>query len=190
MKNILIGLSSLLLIGTVMVGAQDRQEGGSAPAARPPAGTPLKMHVVLSRFNGDRKVSSAPYSMMVMATQRTRDMPVSLRMGVQVPVANAPSKDGPTSYNYRNVGTNIDCWATAHDGGRFMVAMSVEQSSLYGDSTQKQEAQLVKDAPIFRTFNTNVNMILKDGESSQFVSAADPLSGEVLKIDVTLNVVK
>jgi hypothetical protein len=32
--------------------------------------------------------------------------------------------------------------------------------------------------------------VLRDGQSGQFTSAVDPISGEVLKIDVTLNVIK
>jgi hypothetical protein len=33
-------------------------------------------------------------------------------------------------------------------------------------------------------------MVLRDGQTAQSTSATDPISGEVLKIDVTLNVVK
>jgi hypothetical protein len=33
-------------------------------------------------------------------------------------------------------------------------------------------------------------LLLKDGQSAQLTSAADKISGEVLKVDVTLTVVK
>lgn len=185
MKKMLIGLSSVLLASVVAVAAQEKP----APAVKPlPAITPLKVQVTLSRFSGDRKISSAPYAMSVNATAIRREAPVSVRMGVQVPVA-ATSKD-PTSYNYRNVGTNIDCWSSPTEDGRFNLWMNVEQSSLYGEETQKRQASTSAEPPVFRSFNTSFMITLKDGETTQFISATDPVSGEVLKIDVTVNVVK
>jgi hypothetical protein len=44
--------------------------------------------------------------------------------------------------------------------------------------------------PSFNTFKVNENVILKDGESSQFTSATDKISGQVIKVDVTLTVLK
>ena len=37
-----------------------------------------------------------------------------------------------TSFQYRNVGTNIDCWADGPLGdGLFQIGLSVENSSIY-----------------------------------------------------------
>jgi hypothetical protein len=44
--------------------------------------------------------------------------------------------------------------------------------------------------PILRNFQTTGSFVLKDGESKQWVAASDKASGEMLKIDVTLNVEK
>src|SRR5262245_61411898 len=100
------------------------QEPAVPPAAQPTASgparpqVPLKVLITLSRFQGDKKVSSIPYMVGVLSNaQKT-----SLRMGVQVPVvttvfsvktesANIPQ----SSYTYRDVGTNIDC--DARDAG-------------------------------------------------------------------------
>jgi hypothetical protein len=39
-------------------------------------------------------------------------------MGIEVPVSVSAQGRG-TSFNYKNVGTSIDCRATTVDGGRF-----------------------------------------------------------------------
>jgi hypothetical protein len=48
----------------------------------------------------------------------------------------------------------------------------------------------VEPAPWFQSFRTNQTMILKDGQTTQYTTAADNVSGEVVKIDMTLTVVK
>lgn len=187
MKKMAIAIvASTVLLGGMLVTAQEKP-----PAPPRPNLTPLKVQVVLSRFNGDRKVSSMPYTLAVNA-RPGRDNPVSMRMGVQMPIPTT-TKDSSggkdiVSYQYRNVGTNIDCWASPTEDGRFNLNLSIEQSSPYSDDAQKRAA--VIDQPIFRSFNSSFFVVLKDGETSQYATATDPVSGEVLKIDVTLNVVK
>ena len=44
--------------------------------------------------------------------------------------------------------------------------------------------------PAFRSFKSNFTVLLRDGQTTQYTSAVDPVSGEVMKIDVTLNVIK
>ena len=44
--------------------------------------------------------------------------------------------------------------------------------------------------PAFRNFTSNFNILLKDGQTAQYASATDPVSGETLKVDVTINVLK
>ena len=60
---------------------------------------PLKVALTLARYQGDKKISSAPYTLWVTANDRQT---TNLRMGVEMPVASGPS------VNYRNVGTSID----------------------------------------------------------------------------------
>ena len=44
--------------------------------------------------------------------------------------------------------------------------------------------------PLFRRFETSLDPLLRDGETVQAIASTDPVTGEVVKIDVTLNVVK
>ena len=149
---------------------------------QPKAMVPLKVQVVIARYEGDKKVSSLPYTMSVTANGD----PVRLRMGSQIPVPSTTytgtaSATPVTSFTYHNVGTSIDCRATTTDDGRFSVVVGIEDSSV-------SERRTTGSVPTLSTFSTQNMAILRDGQTMQFTAAADKTTGEVVKVDVTLTV--
>ena len=141
---------------------------------------PLKVQVVIARYEGDKKVSSLPYSMSVTANGDR----VSIRMGSQIPLPTTSAGTPPvTSFIYHNVGTSIDCKATTTDDGRYSVFVGIEDSSVI-------ERRSNDMAPTLRNFNTQNTVVLRDGQTMQFTAAADKTTGEVVKVDVTLTVEK
>ena len=109
------------------------------------------------------------------------------------------SGDGKTapvsSYNYRDVGTNIDCGASFEESsaGLFRLALTVSDSSLGLDtpkSAGSAGSSVLSDVPTFRNFNSSFTALLRDGQTMQYTSATDPVTGEVMKIDVTVAVMK
>ena len=44
--------------------------------------------------------------------------------------------------------------------------------------------------PAFRSITANFNILLRDGQTGQYLSATDPVSGQVLKLEATLTVLK
>jgi hypothetical protein len=114
-------------------------------------------------------------------------------MGAKIPVVmmmmtNGP-KDAPAGgpVQYQDVGTNIDCSSRQTDDGRYLLTISVDDSSVYPDEQLPGGA---KGNPSFRSFRANNTMILKNGETGQFTTATDKITGEMVKVDVTLTVVK
>ena len=172
----------------------------SGAARKLPAPIPLKVTVVLSRFQGEKRVSSMPYVLGVMASGWGAGPKTALRMGVEVPVAQTrittDGKPGPvSSYSYRDVGTNIDCGATFDESrpGIFQLALTVSDSSVGLDSPKRAgsgDGPVAADLPSFRNFNSSFTALLRDGQTMQYTSATDPVSGEVMKIDVTAAVMK
>src|SRR6187200_509863 len=79
--------------------AQAPQPAPGPPGAARPL-TALKVQVVISRYEGDKKVSSLPY---VIAVTANSPQGVLIRMGSQIPIA-LPGNQGP-SFEYKNVGT-------------------------------------------------------------------------------------
>jgi hypothetical protein len=145
----------------------------------------LRVQLVITRFQGEKKLASLPYTFVVTAGgSRAR-----MRMGVDTPVpatTTASDTGKPmTSYQYKTVGTNIDCGASDQGDGRYQLAIGVENSSaLTGVGAS------VEGVPLFRRFETNLDPLLRDGQSVQTVASTDPVTGEVVKIDVTMNLVK
>jgi hypothetical protein len=157
---------------------------------------PLDIEVVIARFNGDVKVSSLPYALVVNATRQAKQPVTVLRMGGRVPVpaatftpfAGADGKAAPVmnSWSYEDVSTQIDCSAAILRDGRFDLTLSIEDT---GVATPVKGAD-GSTLPILRSFRTKNNVVLRDGQTRQFTVAADRLTGETVRIDVTLRVVK
>jgi hypothetical protein len=176
-------------------------EASQPPGGRKtPAPVPLKVTVVLSRYQGEKRISSMPYVLGVMASGWGAGPKTALRMGVEVPVAQTrittDGKPGPvSSYSYRDVGTNIDCGATFDESrpGIFQLALTVSDSSVGLDTPKRAgggDGPVTPDLPSFRNFNSSFTALLRDGQTMQYTSATDPVSGEVMKIDITVNVMK
>jgi len=169
-----------LLCGAPPARAQDK--GGTT--------TPLKVQVVLSRYDGERKLASMPYTLLVNAGER--DNRVTLRMGVALPIAGSASKDGP-GVTYHDVGTNMDCSAVPVDGGRYRISLAVNHSSVFESDQRQLQATVPRPgdaAQLIRSFTSSFVLNLKDGETGQSIAATDPVTGETMKIDVTVHVVK
>jgi hypothetical protein len=184
------------------------QDKPATPATPKPSAAemPLKIQVLISRYQGDKKISSLPYSLSVTGGGGGVDRAITgptfvgranLRMGAKVPVAATsytPIAAGGAgvnplvSYQYQDVGTNIDCMVWSADDGRFRVEITIEDSSVYPDD--KEIPGTVKGNPSFRSFRGSDSMLLKDGATAQFTTATDKVSGETVRVDVTLTVVK
>ncbi len=181
------------LASTVIASTQEKEKPAPPPPQKastplPLNVTPLKVQVVIGRYQGEKKINSMPYTLTMNAGNHA-----SLRMGTKIPVtmmtfANVP-KDAPQGgpIQYQDVGTNIDCSSTALDGGRYMLSILVDDSSVYPD---EQPSGGAKSNPSFRSYRANNTMVLKDGETGQFSTATDKITGETVKVDVTLTVVK
>jgi hypothetical protein len=168
--------------------AQAATERPAQAPPRPPAVerapmVPLKVDVVISRYQGDKKISSLPYTLSVTANSAGR---TSLRMGAEVPVA-VSSKEG-AGFNYRSVGVSIDCSAFTANDDSYRVELTIDDSSVYDD--QAKTAASPSDHPSFRSFRTTQILLLKGGQSTQFTSATDKVTGEVTKVDVSLALAK
>jgi hypothetical protein len=189
-KSISCFVLSLAAMASVAAAPELRGVGAEAQAGTQ---VPLKVQVVVSRFQGEKKVSSVPYTLAVIANDGDK---TSLRMGVDVPVPQTVVKQGDnasapmTSYSYRSVGTNIDCTAKSTEAGIFKLDLAVSDTSVFMTPPRDGAATTSGGMPAFRSFTSSFHMLLKDGQTAQHTTATDAVSGEVLKLDVTLTVLK
>jgi type II secretory pathway component GspD/PulD (secretin) len=187
---------AIALASTASLAAQDGQQP-AAPSNRPAPGAPtsLKVSLVFSRYQGDKKISSVPHVLWVTANDSNR--PTSLRLGTQIPVPTTMiGKEGEKSqsYSYRDVGTNIDVTAnTSPIEGAFKLAITITDSSVYYPDQSEPAARSTvasTGAPAFRNFNSTFSLLIRDGQTVQSTAVTDPVSGQVIRLDATVNVQK
>ena len=125
-----------------------------------PSAVPVKVQVVLTKGEGDKKVSS-PYSLSASSSGET----ASLRIGAEVSVGTA----------LEQIGTQIDFLVSATPDGRFSLNLNFKGRFL------SPEGQL-------RGFTASNTFTLRDGESTKYTGTDD--MGAAFTLDVTLTVVK
>jgi len=180
-KSVFASFTLIVLLGSAALAAQEAPKAQSAPKKDDltVAVTSLRVQVVFAEFDGDKKVSSLPYTFSVNADERRTRPNSQVRNGARIPILTEKDK-----ITYVDIGTNIDCSALLQDDGRFKLTMNVERSSLSPDSDGPNRA------PIVRQFRAEINPVLKDGQTIESIVATDPLNGHVYHVTVTLNVLK
>ena len=183
----------LVLIVTVTLAVVPRA------LAQPPGGelVPLTIEVTIARYDGDELISSLPYVLSTTANEiRSKS---SLRMGADVPIlqiAQMTTPDGEPvpglatggPFTYRPVGTNIDCFTTKVGDDRFQVMLNIEDSSVYGEKETSVDNFKATGVPVFRSYQSQNTLLLRDGQSVQYTAAADRVTGQSVQVGVKLTV--
>lgn len=179
MRKTLIALMILLTsAGLAFAAPQDKAKASDNTKTEEKSPIPLRVQLVFTEFDGDKKVVSLPYSFSVNADERRARPNTQIRDGARIPIYTNKEQ-----LQYFDVGTNIDCSAQSQDDGRYKLILSIERSSVSQETS-------VTNAPVIRTFRAEMNPILKDGQTFESVMATDPVNGHVYRVTVTLNVPK
>lgn len=185
-KLIYFCLLSTLCLPWQGIWAQDKaQEKPKAEEQAKPA-VPMKVQIVFAEYDGDKKLSSMPYTFMVAAGGRFNN--TSLRTGVRIPI-EIDGKDQKTTY--MDVGTGIDC-NVSEEEGRFRVNLVIDRSGLYPNKSAEGE-RLVSQPngqPLVQQFRTSESLLLRDGQTSENTLSTDPLNGHTMRVSVTINILK
>ena len=184
-------LTGLCLFAVLSLPLQPmRAQEKTQEKAKPKAAIPVKVQIVFTEMDGDKKISSLPYSFIVIVDDKPAGRyAVNMRTGVRVPV-ELENKDQKTTY--LDVGANIDCGVHEEEDGKFRVSLNFDRSALYPNKSADGE-RLVNQPngqPLLRQFRISDEFILKDGQTSEPILSTDPLNGHVLKVAVSINVQK
>lgn len=167
----------------------------------------LKVQVVFTEYEGDKKLKSLPYSFLVTTRTREDKPEAKIRVGNRVPVYIGGQPGGSqtissSAYTYMDIGTNIDGWAEGVGPGQYRIHLYLERSWIEGSvsvpiekvpSTQSgggESHPAEFHQPIVRQYKAELTPILKDGQSLETNLATDPLSGRVVKLEVSISVLK
>lgn len=193
MKTTAIHLASLLLLGMLLpvCRAQDKPKQEDKPRSEAQT-TPLKATIVFTEYEGEKKIKSLPYTLYINALDASelRGPMTKLRVGSKVPVYI-----GKDQIQYYDVGTNIDARAAHTPEGHFLLGLGLERSWVEGNvavPTAKTDSGQMNDFsnPVIRQFRSDLDMKLREGQVMESTMATDPLSGKVLKVEVSLSIVK
>jgi hypothetical protein len=217
MKRIVV--SSFLVLGLLFAGdagnAQEKQEKATKqqqeklaaeasakedaakqePKSTVPEGPPVRVKIVFSEYEGDKKVKSLPYTLLVREPHGESSWS-KIRMGSRVPVATGGGTPGNFNFQYIDVGTNIDCRASQAPDGRYRLSLNMERSWVEGETpgegkTANTEAHVGEfREPIIRQFRSESEVIIRDGQTLETNFATDPVTGKVIKLEVTVEVPK
>lgn len=185
MKRIHI-LAAMLAVTLLVAGTA---RGQDQPVAQ------LKLQVVLNEMDGAKKISSLPYVLHVGAKAPPALGTAKLRVGLRVPIEFG-GKDGSSQVTYLDIGTNIDCRAAASQDGRYRIDLTIERSSVYivGPNDKPVEwapgDPVPSKQPLVHQFRNEFELMFRDGQTIQSVLGADPVSGHVWTLDVTVQAEK
>jgi hypothetical protein len=185
----LLVLAALCLHSPHVFAQEKSQEKPKAEERAKPSAS-IKVQIIFTEYDGEKKISSMPYSFMGIADERVGgNYSTSLRTGVRVPVEMG-SKEQQTIY--MDIGLNIDCGIRSEEDGRFRVYLIFDRSALYPNKSAEGEKMVnsPNGQPLVRQFRTSENLILKDGQTSENIMSTDPLNGHTLRVSVTINVQK
>lgn len=181
-------MAGILVALLLMPAVNHAQEQAKAPSDQ--SVSHVRIDLLLTEYDGQKKIGSLPYTIYAESyPQQGRAQGHSLRMGVRVPV---PVDSSGKDFQDMNVGTDIDCRAWTLGEGSYDVSMTVNRSSIYSPGQDENEGEQIHAGGrmVIRNFSTNFDLRLRDGETTDGPSATDPLNGHILKISVTLHVIK
>lgn len=194
-----IHVASLLLLGLLSPAcrAQDKPKQEDKPKAEAQS-VPAKVTIVFTDYDGDKKTKSLPYTIYINA--HTGEDPrggsmTKLRVGSRVPVYTGGNSGNMT---YLDVGTNIDAHAAHTQEGYFVLALRLERSWAEGYTlvpVQRPPEQMDPHAgsfqePIIRSFQSELDLKLREGQTVETTMATDPISSKVIKVEISLSIVK
>lgn len=195
---ILTRFALIALCGVSFLSPRQYAQDTPKPEKKSPSST-LKVQVTFTEYEGEKKLTNLPYIFFVQAGDGGPHSPwTKVRMGNRVPLATG-LEGGKISYQYYDVGTNIDARGILDDDDRLDLSLNLERSWVEGEVQFSGEKTLTNSSgtnpeqvrePVIRQFKTELTMPMKDGQTIQTTQAADPVSGRILTITVTMNVVK
>jgi hypothetical protein len=154
--------------------AQSKQENTSAQATSSQPAAAYRLHFVFSEWQGGNQVNARSYE--VLGTEGKWN---KLRTGVRVPVTTGP---GPSSYQYLDVGINIDCRAEQRDGG---VELSVTADSSNFTLPEGDKSAAVARPPVIQQLKSQIDSIVPLGKPTVLSTMDDPSSTRRFQLEVT-----
>jgi hypothetical protein len=186
-------VSVLILVATVTLATTRPIEARSAEQGLQASQAALRLTVTIVRVNAKKEIANLPFMLMVLPNM-TLNGPdgdrVSVQNGSELPIPST-TMAGPNSvpsYQYRSVGTSVSAAARNAGDGVYNIVLNVTDSQVLSDMPETSFGGL--KLPRFQSFTSSSRLLLRDGQTVQFTAATDKVSNDIIRLDVTMNVIK
>lgn len=143
---------------------------GPALAQDSPAPMPARLEGVISRFVGDTKIGSQPFSLLLKTGEKA-----SLAM------ESTGSKACAAPEQARHVETRLDATSSSKANDRFSLELTFTERAFAGCRTVNAVS-----IPVFSNRIVAKSVTLKNGETTQMDLGTGSTSSEAIKVEVTL----
>ncbi|HUL75624.1 MAG TPA: hypothetical protein VL691_00040 [Vicinamibacteria bacterium] len=169
-------MGAALLVAAPVARAQEPPAAKQAEAEKAP-GKRLHVRFQETRQRGESATPARPSVLVLHADGK----PARVFLGTQVTLTTS-DKTAPATL-FKNAGVEAEVTATTLADGRYRLDVKFEEGGvLTGD-----EGAPPGDNPILRIVRGKSRLVLREGETVPFVSAVDPVTGEVVHVDVTVS---
>jgi hypothetical protein len=175
-RTIAIGLWATLLAVVAPVWAQEAP--AKAPEAVNPPGKRLRVQFQETRLRGESTTVTRETTLALHADAEG----ASVSVGSQIPISVA-GKEVPTTV-IKGVGVEGRATVKTLPDGRYRLEARFEESSVL--EAGGGAAPTSGDNPILLVVRGESTLVLREGETVPFASAVDPVTGEVVRVDLTV----
>jgi hypothetical protein len=173
-RTIAIGLWATLLASLAPAWAQEAPP--KAPEATKPPGKRLHVQFQETRLRGESTTATRATRLALHADAEE----ATLSVGSQIPISVA-GKEVPTTV-IKSVGIDGRAKVETLADGRYRLDARFEESSVLEATGGAAAAS--GDNPILLVVRGESTLVLREGETVPFASAVDPVTGEVVRVDV------
>jgi hypothetical protein len=147
------------------------------PAAEAAAGPRLRVRLLETRQRGEQVTRLPPLLLLLHAGDEA-----SMFVGTQVALRTSDRQ----SVLFKNAGVDLRVKAVALSDGRYQLDAKLEQAQVLGASGAAI-APATGDNPILQVVRSESRLVVRSGETAPFASAVDPVTGDVVRVDVALD---
>jgi predicted aconitase with swiveling domain len=167
-----------LLAAALGVRAEDAREAKPEEGSKPP-GKRLRLQVKETRQRGDAAVTSRTSTVLLHADTET-----FLFVGSQLAITQNERETSTTQF--KNAGIAVKVKVASLPDGRYRVDAEYEDSQKRGLAVERAPGVVTAGNPVLQVVKAKSMLTLREGESVPFANAVDPVTGEVVRVELTL----
>jgi hypothetical protein len=152
------------------------QEAAKPPEADALPGRRLRVQFLETRQKGEAPPAKTPVCTLILHADGPK---ARVFVGSQVPMTTHSA--GTATTTFRNAGLDVEVAVTSVGEGRYRLDARLERGSPLPPGTAAADAN-----PILRALRGESRITLREGETIPLASAADSVTGEMIRIDVVV----